>query len=244
MEIKDNYIYFEPHELKYKKKISARTFAGLCHFDKFNTPEEYLLEHHGLLEPEEIDKRYKLRGDFAEKIVKKVYERDNKVIISYDAEACKYDCFPNVKDWGGVPDIEVPMKNFIVEVKSKSMSHYDYISKFPLASEYYQGLFYAYLKGYPKVIMEWIFFDAETEQEIMNGKKPTTLKNLKRVTKEYEVDRPHIKGLLDTALDWVQTFRENRRISLHCISPRTLQRVITKFKKFEKPKSVSKSTDS
>lgn len=234
MEIKDNYIIFEPHELKIKKKISARTFAGLNHFDKFNTPEEYLLEHHGLLEPEEISKGYKLRGEFAEKIVKKVYERDNDVVVSYDAEACKYDCFPNVKIWGGVPDIELPMKEVVVEVKSKSMKDYDYISKFPLQSEIHQGLFYAYLKGYPTVNMEWIFFDPETEQEIMAGKKPTTLKNLKRLPKTYEVNRPYMKGLLDCAYTWVQDFRKNPRVSLSCISPRTLQRVITKFKKFQK----------
>lgn len=238
MEIKDNYIIFKPSELKIKKKISARVFAGLCHFDKFNTPEEYLLEHHGLLEPENIDPGFKLRGDFAEKIVKKVYERDNDVVVSYDAEACKYDCFPNVKIWGGVPDIELPIKEVVVEVKSKSMKDYDYISKFPLQSEIHQGMFYAYLRGYPTVNMEWIFFDPKTEEEVMAGKKPTTLQHLKRISKTYEINRPYMKDLLDIAYQRVEEFRKNPRISIHCISPKTLQRVIKLFKKFEVKKDV------
>lgn len=229
MQIKDNLLIFDKSELKIKKKIPARVFAGLNHFDKFNSPEEYLLEHHGLVTSDDIDPKYKARGDLAERIVKQVYQRNHQ-IVTYDAEKMHWDAFPDIPIWGGVPDIELPLDDTIVEVKSKSMSHYDYITKYPLQSEIHQGLFYAYHRGYSKCIMEWIFFDEQTDSEISQGLPPTTLKNIKRFSKEYDVDRPYIKGLLDNAKAIVDEFRSNPILDIHNITPRILKKVIDKAK--------------
>lgn len=230
MKIENNKLVFDKKELKIKKKIPARIFAGLNNFDKFNSPEMYLLMHHGLIPDEKIDPKYKLRGDFAENLVRKVYVRDGFNIIYHVPEDCNYDCFPHIKDWGGVPDIELPFDDTLIEVKSKSMSNYDYVSKYPSPSEYYQGLYYAYHRNFSSCIMEWIFFDPDTEDEIYNYKKPTTLKNLKRISKRYDVDRPEMSILLSNAKTKVERFRDNPEIPVDSIKPDVLQRIIKKYK--------------
>ena len=94
---------------------------------------------------------YRLRAcNFAEAIIFKVYTRDNpdKEIVRYnDKKAINYNNFnKESKVFGGIIDIENKTDKYLVEVKSKSMSAYDFISKYPPKDEVYQALFYAYLR--------------------------------------------------------------------------------------------------
>ena len=105
-----------------------------------------------------------MRGDFAEQIVKKIYERDGYNCTTYDKKQIKYDNFYDDRYFSGIIDIELIDNNTLIEVKSKSMKDYDKIVKYPPKHEIYQGLMYGFLRGYESIIMEWIFFDETTEQ--------------------------------------------------------------------------------
>lgn len=227
MQIKDNYIIFNKNELRMKRKIPARIFVGLCGFDNFKTREDYLLMLHELYD-ETVDDRYLKRGDFAEGLIKRCYERDGRGPTTYNKVEIKWDNFKNIKVWGGLIDIELPLEQTLVEVKSKSIDKYDYIDRNPPKSEVYQGLFYAYHRGYPKCIMEWVFFTPPQEDAIFNGHMPQSLQGMKRISKVFEVDRPHMASLLESAEKFVKDFRENPKLPVASISPEILQAVIKK----------------
>lgn len=232
MEIKNNYLVFNKNELKIKRKIPARIFVGLCGFDNFKSREDYLLMLHELYD-EQVDPKYLRRGDFAEALVKRCYQRDGKCPTTYEKAEVKWDNFKNVKVWGGLIDIELPLDQTLIEVKSKSLSAYDFILKNPPKQEYYQGLFYAYHRNYPTCIMEWIFFDPETEADIFEGNMPKTLSKMKRISKVFEVDRPHMASLLESAEKFVADFRLNPKVPVSAVSPEILQAVIKKWGKKE-----------
>lgn len=227
MKIENNYLVFNKNELKIKRKIPARIFVGLCGFDNYKSKEDYLLLLHELCD-EEVDPKYLRRGEFAEGLIKRCYERDGRCPTTYNKVEVRWDNFKNVRLWGGLIDIELPLEQTLVEVKSKSIRHYDFIDKNPPKNEVYQGLFYAYHRNYPKCIMEWVFFDAIQEEAIFNGDMPKTLHGMKRISKEFEVDRPHMMQLLSDAEKLVVDFRLNPKIPIALISPDVLQAVVKK----------------
>ena len=229
MEIKNNYLVFNKSELKIKRKIPARIFVGLCGFDNFKSREDYLLMLHELYD-ETVDDKFLKRGNFAEGLIKRCYERDGRCPTTYNKVEINWDNFKNIKVWGGLIDIELPLEQTLVEVKSKSIDKYDYIDRNPPKSEVYQGLFYAYHRGYPKCIMEWVFFTPLQEDAIFNGDMPSSLHGMKRISKEFEVDRPHMTKLLQDAEKFVMDFRLNPKVPIASISPDILQAVINKAK--------------
>lgn len=211
--------------LKLNKKISGHSFVDILGFNPYKLPGDALLILHNLI-VEEVDKKWLRRGDFAEVIVKTVYERDGHKCTIYDEEYKKanyYSCFPQFKDWGGLIDIELIDEKTLVEVKSKSLDKYESIKKHPPIDEVMQGAYYAYLRKYDKFNMEWIFFDSVTEEEVFQGKKPTTLKNLKRHSLTIDVDNDKMKNMLIECANIVEKFRKDLTIPLNLISPKYIK---------------------
>lgn len=227
MKIENGYLVFDTEnelkKIKYKK-ISGHNFVELIGFNKFSKPGDTLLTMYKFIETS-VDQKYLFRGDLAEQIVKSVYKRDGHICTTYDKEKINYDNFQDNNYFSGLIDIELIEENTLIEVKSKSMKDYDYIIKYPPKQEIYQGLMYGFLRNYKYITMEWIFFDEESENEIFQGKKPTSLKNLKRYSKTYEVNENEMKQLLNTAYAIVRDFVNSKRIPINLISENMLKKL-------------------
>lgn len=221
MRIENGYLIIEKTEMTKFKKITGHSFVQLIGIDPFTKVGDCLLSMHGLYS-EKIDKKWLKRGDFAEKIIQKVYTRNGHKITTYDKNEVNYDNFQQYKHFGGLLDIELIEENSLIEVKSKSMKDYDYIIENQPIQEIYQGLYYGYLRGYETITMEWVFFDEQTQEEIFNDKPITTLKNLKKYGKRFAVNKEEMKQKLQTALQIVFDFRENGKIPLNNISDKVL----------------------
>ena len=65
------------------KKITGHSFVGLIGLDNFKRSGDWLLIMHGLL-PTKIDPKWLKRGDFAEMIVKKTYEKNTTLYLLID----------------------------------------------------------------------------------------------------------------------------------------------------------------
>lgn len=228
MKFDDEYVYLECDDIaKLKfKKVTGHSFVGLIGFDPYNKPGDTLLYMHNIL-PNVVDPKYLKRGDYAEEIVLKVYKRDypEDVIIRYDnKEAIKYDNFKDQYiNLGGIIDIENITKNTIIEVKSKSMKDYEKINQIKPLNEVYQGLLYTYLRKYKQLVMEWVFFDEESENAVFEGKRPKTNKNLKKISYPIECNHDEMKKLCAKALKVVQNFRRDYKIKLSDISPKNIE---------------------
>lgn len=218
----------EKDPVKLNKKISGHAFVDILGLNPFKLSGDALLVLHGLV-TEKVDEKWLRRGDLAEKIVKTVYERNGHNCTIYDEEYKKanyYTCFPKLRSWGGLIDIELLDEKTLIEVKSKSLDKFDYIVKEPPMDEVYQGLYYGFLRKYDEIIMEWIFFDPKTEEEVFAGKTPTTLKNLKRHTQRFEIEREEMETLMNKVANIVQSFRESLVIPLDTISPKYMKMLV------------------
>ena len=234
MIIKDDYLYLEPSDyIPQNKKISGHTFVALLGLDPFKKPGDALLEMHRIIKSE-VDPKWLKRGSFAEQIINKVYSRDYHT-ITYDAKEIKYDNFPDNPTFGGIIDIEIPDKHTLVEVKSKSLDKKEMIVNNPPESEIYQAALYAYLRGYEQFIMEWVFFDNQTEEEIFNDKRPTTLQNLQRYTKICFVDKSDMEQKLKKAEGFVKAFRLKRCLPLYLVSDEVKKVLLEKIEKGKLP---------
>lgn len=229
LEVRDNYLYFETNITpQTKKKITGHSFVELCGLSAFNKKGDTVL---GLLEfyKNQVDPKYLNRGNIAEKIVELLLKKNNINYIYYTEEDKKkygYDFFPQLFQFGGIPDFEIPEQDYLIEVKGKSMSKYDEIVKEQPKEEVYQGLYYSYLRGYKKAKLIWVFFDEETEKEIFAGKKPTTLSKCKIFAKDYDVNREELHQMAyDSALYYNKCIQE-KRIPIEDISPKVLRSVL------------------
>ena len=130
-------------------------------------------------------------------------------------------------------DIELPDEDTLIEVKSKDLKNYNLIASNPPLAEVYQGMFYAYMRHYNRFKMVWIFFDPETQEEIFNDKKPTTLKNLKKLENNYKVDYEKMSSLLEKARDMVNDFSVSKKIPISDISPEIFERLKKRIREYE-----------
>lgn len=222
MHIEDNFLIVD--EIFEPRKIYGHSFVGLCGLDPLSKIGDTLLKMHKLIK-EDVPKKYLLRGDFAEKIIKHVYERDGHKCTTYNKYEIKFDNFKELKYFGGLIDIELLEEKTLIEVKSKSMKDYEYVKASPPKQEVYQGLYYGFLRRYDTITMEWVFFDEETEQEVFEGKKPTTLKNLKKHSEIIPINYIEMNNLLTQALKLNKAFEENKKISLNLISDEVLNQL-------------------
>ena len=225
MHIDNNYLVLDDNDIIQDKKIKGHSFVELLGMNRFKKTGDALLTQCGLLPTDEIDKKWLLRGDFAEKLVKLTYEKKGRKCTTYNKKIIKYDNFHDNKDFGGLIDIELLEEKTLIEVKSKSIKDFDFITKRQPDSEINQGMLYAFLRGYADFIMEWIFFDEITEAEICAGLKPANLSNLKRISKVYKVDYELMIGYMDICLEKIDDFKKNRKIHLQYISDEALDKL-------------------
>ena len=232
MYVKNNILYFEPFDYLKKKKITARSFVELVGLNHFKKPGDALLSIFNVVK-ESVDPKWLRRGDFAENLVTAIYKRDGHNPVHYHPDDVGYDLFKNDPFFGGVIDIELPDEETLIEVKSKDLKNYNLIVSNPPLEEIFQGMFYAYKKHYRTFKMVWIFFDPETQEEIFNNKKPTTLKNLKKIENIYTVDYEKMSSLMEQARNMVNDFSVSRKIPLDQISPALLEKLKPRISRYE-----------
>lgn len=212
------YLLFKREEVKKVKKISGHAFVEMCGLSVFAAKGDSVLSLLGLYK-KDVDKKYLNRGDFAEKIMQKVYSREHQIKV-YNKKEVNYDNFKDNKYFGGLVDIELLDESAYVEVKSKSLSKYNDIEKLQPLDEIYQGLLYCVLGNKDKLYMEWVFFDPVAEEEIFNGKNPTSLKNIKKLSKTYNISdyKDEVKEKMQTAFNYYLTCYKEERIPVADLS--------------------------
>ena len=231
MRIDKDYLYFDDNDIIKNKRITGTTIADLMGINKWKTQGDCLLNMFGII-VEPFDEYYTKRGALAERLALKSLEKRGHKCITYNAQEIGWNNFPqNKNNLGGVIDIELPLEKTLYEIKSKSMKDYEEILKNGNVVQEQQAIHYGYLREYDKVHIMWIFFDEQTEYEIKNDLPITTLKNLKMIERELFVNREELVYMYLEVINFYDECYTNRRIPLHLISDKYLNKL-----GFERPK--------
>lgn len=225
MRVENEYLMLDESDMPKKiKKITGHPFVDLVGLNKYSKKGDAVLSLLKLYKSD-FDNKYLYRGEMAERMIGLILKRQGKKFITYDEKAKKennYDFFPDYKEIGGIPDFEIPSEETIHEVKGKSMEKYAEIKKETPKEELYQGLMYAYMRKWPNLIMDYVFFDVESEKLLFENKKPKTLDNCKILQKKYKVNREEMEDLILEAVSYYKECIDNRRIPLKDISKKVL----------------------
>lgn len=229
MRIENGFLYIDTeYTPQTKKKITGHSFVDIAGLNPYSKRGDALLSYLKIYKPP-FDKKYQYRGDMAEKMIGFILKKQIKEYIYYDEAAKKannYDFFPNYKFCGGIPDFEIPSEKTVHEVKSKSLKDYEKIKSQPPIYEIYQGLYYAYLRKYDYLIMDWVFFDEESEKLLFENKKPKTLDNCKIVQRRYVITDEIRNKIQDMIMDdflYIDSCLSKKAIPLEDISPSILK---------------------
>lgn len=229
MRIENGFLYIDTeYTPQTKKKITGHSFVDIAGLNPYSKRGDALLAYLKIYKPP-FDKKYQYRGDMAEKMIGFILKKQIKEYIYYDEAAKKannYDFFPNYKFCGGIPDFEIPSEKTVHEVKSKSLKDYEKIKSQPPIYEIYQGLYYAYLRKYDYLIMDWVFFDEESEKLLFENKKPKTLDNCKIVQRRYVITDEIRNKIQDMIMDdflYIDSCLSKKAIPLEDISPSILK---------------------
>lgn len=229
MRIENGFLYIDTeYTPQTKKKITGHSFVDIAGLNPYSKKGDALLSYLKIYKPP-FDKKYQYRGDMAEKMIGFILKKQIKEYIYYDEAAKKannYDFFPNYKFCGGIPDFEIPSEKTVHEVKSKSLKDYEKIKSQPPIYEIYQGLYYAYLRKYDYLIMDWVFFDEESEKLFFENKKPKTLDNCKIVQRRYVITDEIRNKIQDMIMDdflYIDSCLSRKAIPLEDISPSILK---------------------
>lgn len=217
MKIEDGYLYLPSNKLE-KVKITQDTFVELIGLSEEYRIGDSVLIMQNVISRYEDTKQY-IKNTLAKNIMKTVYDRDHLTYIYKD----NVDVFTNVNVFGGTPDLELPGEKMVIGVYGKSMSEYEKVNEAPSQLEIYRTMYIAFLKRYSKIKIEWIFFDEETEKEITSGKKYSTLKNIKKISKEYTVDEESMKELLYKANNIYNNCVDKGKVPLTSLSDTMLK---------------------
>lgn len=229
MRIENGFLYIDTeYTPQTKKKITGHSFVDIAGLNTYSKKGDALLSYLKIYKPP-FDKKYQYRGDMAEKMIGFILKKQMKEYLYYDEAAKKannYDFFPNYKFCGGIPDFEIPSEKTVHEVKSKSLKDYEKIKSQPPIYEIYQGLYYAYLRKYDYLIMDWVFFDEESEKLLFENKKPKTLDNCKIVQRRYVITDEIRNKIQDMIMDdflYIDSCLSKKAIPLEDISPSILK---------------------
>lgn len=232
MQIKNGYLCFYPFDTgnigkdgKKPKKITGHSFVGLIGKDPFKPKGDYLLDLFRILPSDPIDPYYLERGDIAEDLIQRRYTKDGHKYQKWDKKQIKYDNFQNIENFGGLVDGLID-DCIINEVKSKLLKDYDNIVQNGKESEELQGMYYATLWGLDTLFMDWVFFTEEQEKELRETHNITNWSGMKRFSKQFNVDRRYIMGLMKQALDYYNYCLGCGMIPLEDLSDKALQRLM------------------
>lgn len=233
---------FEFDGLKHHK-ITSRRFPVLLGENKFNSVGYQILEMFKLLEREEIEEWYTLRGAVAEHFADEYlkggfYENTRFQTVTFAPQQFKgYDQFNGKSDkYGGVIDIAIlKPQRMVCEVKSKSLDKMSFIHKARPQEEVSQGEQLAYLSVVGKYLMIYVFFTPEQEEKLQKMAENIVKSGLKVGDIVYKQMNFVLKGLgfeLKDLVINIYPYELNRE--------RTKQRMLEAYKVFEMAKKTNK----
>lgn len=175
------------NKLSFFKKITGTNIADLAGLNKFKPRGDAVLSIMGVVK-EPFDKFYTKRGEIAEQLALLTLQKRGYNCVVYEKKSVEYDNFPENPYFGGLIDIEIPSLNTLYEIKSKSIKDYEKISKYGDSVQEEQAMHYGWLRKYKQVHIMWIFFDEQSEYEILNNRPLSTYRNLKMFEKTLDID--------------------------------------------------------
>lgn len=185
-------------------KVTSRMFPILLGKNKFQSIGWGILDRCKMVEKEEIDPYYMVRGAIGEIMVEKYIQKTYKEYGIKDIEtklfdvvSQGYDMFKRNDKFGGVVDIGISKPEnarSVIEVKSKDTSKYDYYKKSIKTGgidslpeeEVYQGRQLAVLSKVDKLIMAYVFFKKKVENDIKDAMEKTS--DPEEIIKELDLD--------------------------------------------------------
>ena len=226
MYIKGGYLYFDDEQIKKPKKITGHSFVQLIDKDIFNPKGDAMINILKFLKNEPIDEFYTNRGEIAEQLVKRSYEKKGHKYQVWDKKEIGFDNFKNISQiFGGLLDGLLD-DNIVVEVKSKSINKYDEITKNGVEQEELQALFYATLLNLNVSFMEWVFFTPEQEELIKLNKPITDFKGCIKYSKQLEVNHNKIIEYMNIAYIYYSECINNKRIPCCDISDNVMNKLL------------------
>ncbi len=157
-------------------KLTSRAFACMLGHNVYESAGKSILERFKLIETEDIDEYWGIRGDMAELLVldflKDAYNQQGIELDlkTWDKEQVSYDNFRKNEKFGGLLDIAIAHPEeyrAVVEVKSKSLKDLDKITATRgRPEEVQQGLFLTKLSNVTKCLMAYVFFTPDQEATI------------------------------------------------------------------------------
>jgi hypothetical protein len=162
------------------KKVTSRMYPILLGKSGFNGVGSAVLDRCGLIDFDDIDKWYKIRGAIAEYVVgifvKNMYKQygiDIKM-KHFTPKSVGYDNFKKNERFGAVIDwgiSEPESQRGVIEVKSKNIKYKDKIQKEERAfeEEVMQGEMIAHLSNVDKLLMGYVLFTDQQEKFIQTA---------------------------------------------------------------------------
>lgn len=151
-------------------KIFTTKFGGLLGVDNFNPKGDTVLLMQKIVKGDPFNPFYGVRGEIAEKIVKKYFDQVKAEYKWYGAETQTYDMFNN-SAFGGNLDFAIKTKDSIAsfEVKSKNIKDYAFIKNNGIQPVHLaQAQLGVYLANYSNGFVAYVFFTDEQEEKINN----------------------------------------------------------------------------
>lgn len=186
---------FEP--LRYKK-VTSTWFPNLYGASTFNKKGDEVLKFYNLLEGEEFNDFYSVRGFIAERLVQNSIKAKN---YPYQIFKDTFDIFLYTKDgdnklykyFGGLPDLIYTKddKEELLEIKSKEMAKRKFVEENPPQTEIMQGKMLALLRGLKKVRMTYVLF-GERAERMMYLSMPSPF-TVEKAVEEFDKKMPSLK---------------------------------------------------
>jgi hypothetical protein len=151
-----------------KKRVSSTWYPKLFSDQRFSKKGDTALDFYRLIKPDPFNNLYSLRGYIAEKMIEEMlinkgYKVETQIKEQDDVNN------PIFKYFNGVPDIIYTDKEgnrHVLEIKSKSMSKFQFVKDNPPETEIMQGKMLAMLFGFDEINMLYFFFNEDIEDKI------------------------------------------------------------------------------
>ena len=180
-------------------KVTSRMFPILLNKSFWNGLGYAVLDRCKLLEKEDIDPFYMVRGEIAEIMAESYlanfYSQHGIEIVTkrFTPESVGYDMFKKNEKFSGVVDIGISApeeRRAVVEVKSKNEKDYERIvveRKYD-ETEVLQGKFLTRMSKVEKCMMCWVFFNNHHEEAIKLQMEILKTKNAEKIIKELNLN--------------------------------------------------------
>ena len=151
-------------------KIYTTKFGGLLGVDNFNPKGDTVLLMQKIVKGDPFNPFYGVRGEIAEKIVKRYFDETKVEYKWYGGDTDTYDMFNNPA-FGGNLDFAIRSKIGIssFEVKSKNIKDFDFIKRNGIQPVHIaQAQLGVYLSNYNNGYVAYVFFTDKQEEKIAN----------------------------------------------------------------------------